>query len=1136
GRALNYERNPPTSADFYNHPVTALGWQTERWFQICSEAVGGYFKEVHGKDPVRINEIYSGTPGSVWSSNQNTNMVVDYFGPAGQGYIPLTPSELGGWAGGSSSDIVNAVNSGAFILQHRDHGLETGWGEPYFRNNNIDAITSTEPVFVFSINCLTGKYNWSSECFAEKWHRYEYGCLGMVTPSEVSYSFVNDAYVWGMYDNMWPDFMPDIQTDPEPRGLYPAFGNAGGKYFLQQSNWPYNTGNKEVTYFLFHHHGDAFTELYSEVPQNLTVSHDAVLLAGIDFFTVTADDGSRIALSVNGELIGVGEGTGGPVDISITPQYPPAMVDVVITKTNYYRYHAQVQVIPPSGPYVIKDSYTINDQAGNNNGQADYGETIKLSVDMKNVGSADALGVQVNIMSTDPFVTISDAQEDYGDVLAGETVSKADGFELTIAGDVPDNHQIIIDIEASDGNDGSWNSSLSLIAYAPKIEMLTYTVNDAVSGNGNGKFDAGETVDIVIDVTNTGSADAYNVIGELVCNDAYVTINSGPMTYGDLNSGNAENQAFSATSSAGTPPGYNATFDIDLTGDLGLTASDQFEISIGQIPILIVDFDGNTNSGPKMKQSIDNIGVTNEYSTSMPADPNLYSTIFVCLGIYSDNHQLTEAEGDALKTFLDAGNNLYMEGGDTWYYDPQRAVHPYFNITGLEDGSGDLGTLAGQAGSFTENMTYSYLGENNWIDHIAPSGNAFVIFKNQSPSYNAAIAYDDGSYKTIGSSFEFGGLGDGAYTRDELMEEYLNFFGFHGVPEAPPCPVGPTDMCQDAIDTEFTCLRIPDATSYFWSVDPTNAGVFSGSDTIGTIAWDPTFSGTALIQVCAINGSGQGPMSVALQVNVNPNPTVFMTGTTDICLGDSTQLTFDLTGGSPWTVIMNGGTTYTFSSSPSYEWVKPATSTDYTITSISDALGCVNTGVGNASITVIDIPEAAGIPNGLSTINTATTPTSNYTIASIPTADTYIWGISPSNAGQITPNGTNCDVVWETSFIGTATLTVKGNNSCGDGTEGVLQIGVNSQGVSDMVKGLGVNLYPNPSNGYCSIEMVSNTISEVTLKVLNTIGNQVYTSENISFSGNYSGIIDLSEQAEGMYFVVIESKAGNHIQKVIIQK
>ncbi len=57
---LNYERNPPTSAAFYDHPITALGWQTERWFQICSEVIGGFFKNSQGKHPVRVNAMYSG--------------------------------------------------------------------------------------------------------------------------------------------------------------------------------------------------------------------------------------------------------------------------------------------------------------------------------------------------------------------------------------------------------------------------------------------------------------------------------------------------------------------------------------------------------------------------------------------------------------------------------------------------------------------------------------------------------------------------------------------------------------------------------------------------------------------------------------------------------------------------------------------------------------------------------------------------------------------------------------------------------------------------------------------------------------------------------------------------------------------
>jgi len=273
-KVINYETDPPTNPDFYNHPITALGWQTERWFQICSEVVGGYFMHEHGKDPVRINAIYSGTPGSVWSTATNTETVVDYFGPDGLGYIPATPAELGGWSGGNASMVNDAINNGAFILQHRDHGGETGWGEPDYGNSDINGLTNTDLCFIFSINCLTGKYNWSSECFAEKFHRYTYngensGALGLIAASEVSYSFVNDTYVWGLFDNMWPDFMPDYQTDPAPRGLLPAFGNAAGKYFLKESNWPYNTSNKEVTYHLFHHHGCAFSTLYSEVPQNI---------------------------------------------------------------------------------------------------------------------------------------------------------------------------------------------------------------------------------------------------------------------------------------------------------------------------------------------------------------------------------------------------------------------------------------------------------------------------------------------------------------------------------------------------------------------------------------------------------------------------------------------------------------------------------------------------------------------------------------------------------------------------------------------------------------------------------------------------------------------------------------------------
>ncbi|MEZ5198797.1 MAG: hypothetical protein R2764_21200 [Bacteroidales bacterium] len=57
------------------------------------------------------------------------------------GYIPAQPSELGGWTGGTAAGINNAINSGSFMLQHRDHGYEQGWGEPDYSSVLISQRT-----------------------------------------------------------------------------------------------------------------------------------------------------------------------------------------------------------------------------------------------------------------------------------------------------------------------------------------------------------------------------------------------------------------------------------------------------------------------------------------------------------------------------------------------------------------------------------------------------------------------------------------------------------------------------------------------------------------------------------------------------------------------------------------------------------------------------------------------------------------------------------------------------------------------------------------------------------------------------------------------------------------------------------
>jgi len=138
------------------------------------------------------------------------------------------------------------------------------------------------------------------------------------------------------------------------------------------------------------------------------------------------------------------------------------------------------------------------------------------------------------------------------------------------------------------------------------------------------------------------------------------------------------------------------------------------------------------------------------------------------------------AEEAALVDYLDNGGNLYMEGGDIWCYDASPAtLKAYFGVVPGSDGDGDLFTVNGMPSTFTEGMSFSYSGENSWVDHIGAAAPAFEIFTNPSDGQGCAVAHDAGSCRTVAASYEFGGLVDFVppSTKEELMSRYLDFFG-----------------------------------------------------------------------------------------------------------------------------------------------------------------------------------------------------------------------------------------------------------------------------------------------------------------------------------------------------------------------
>jgi hypothetical protein len=167
------------------------------------------------------------------------------------------------------------------------------------------------------------------------------------------------------------------------------------KYFLRASTLiPLPPQYYINSYLSYHHFGDVFNPLYTEMPESLTVSHSPILTAGATSFTVTANDSSIIALTVNGEIIGVAQATGNPVTISIPPQTQGSNMIVTVFKQNYFRYQVTVPVVSAS---IIEDTKPINKlitvlyetrpNPVNNSVQVSFsiGEPSKISLKIHNV-------------------------------------------------------------------------------------------------------------------------------------------------------------------------------------------------------------------------------------------------------------------------------------------------------------------------------------------------------------------------------------------------------------------------------------------------------------------------------------------------------------------------------------------------------------------------------------------------------------------------------------------------------------------------------------------------------------------------------------------------------------------------------
>ncbi len=259
---INYESSPPTAPSFYNTVSMAAQFQDGGTVTLLNKKTGATSSMVIPSDGIAdrrfaqttediatflsssplkktVNRLYwaeTDTNPAKWNDNtqklqEGSNFNGIYMKIGGNLPKYLLRSSGFGW-NTQTMDITNAVNQGSFLVTHRDHGGRSRWSHPNFEIQDVGLLANKNlPPVVWSINCQTGWFDnetdfkqksgltdhtpVDAEAFSEYWERTlgaaisndDYGAVGIVAGTRVTFSGYNDRFMMGMTDAIWPDYL-----------------------------------------------------------------------------------------------------------------------------------------------------------------------------------------------------------------------------------------------------------------------------------------------------------------------------------------------------------------------------------------------------------------------------------------------------------------------------------------------------------------------------------------------------------------------------------------------------------------------------------------------------------------------------------------------------------------------------------------------------------------------------------------------------------------------------------------------------------------------------------------------------------------------------------------------------------------
>ena len=475
----------------------------------------------------------------------------------------------------ASDAIISDVSEGVGFANYTAHCGSSGWSDPSFENSDINNLQNEGKYGVMIGNCCQSNKFDEAECFGEAILRVNNkGAVAYIGGSNNTYW--DEDYWWAVGNTSL------VSANPTYAGtglaLFDCLMHENGE---QKEDWFITTGqmmhagnlavseaggSEQYYWEIYHLMGDPSLMPYIGIPTTLIASHTNTAPVGTTSLTVNTEENAYVAISINGILLDAElADASGIVELNFPNISEVGIAEIIITKQFKQPYQGTIQIISPNGPYVVYASNQFNDISGNNNSIVDYSELIDMTIDLHNVGSVNASSINVEISSSDPLINLINTNVSIPFINASEIVSIPTPFSFQVADFVPDQHIANFTLDINDDLGNNWSSDISVVLNAPVFDQTDFIIDDALLGNGNGALDAGETLDIVVNIKNTGNSDAALLTANFGTLSPYISINSAIENIPTLNVNQQQSTSFNITIDADTPVGTYAEFLFNLT-------------------------------------------------------------------------------------------------------------------------------------------------------------------------------------------------------------------------------------------------------------------------------------------------------------------------------------------------------------------------------------------------------------------------------------------------------------------------------------------------------------------------------------------------------------------------------------------